>query len=113
MVNVGVVVVVSPNFIIPAFIIVAAYVRYALLFVKTSRDLRRLESNARSPIFSKFGETLQGIVTCRAFGAERRFVAELYKSVDTMSAVAYSSAMANRYLLYRSAFPSPPSRAFD
>jgi hypothetical protein len=90
-VNVGVVVVVSPNFIVPAFIIVATYYYYAALFIKTSRDLRRLESNARSPIFSKFGETLHGIVSCRAFGAERRFVAELYKSVDTMSAVAYSS----------------------
>ncbi|BGP16287.1 hypothetical protein JCM10213_008267 [Rhodosporidiobolus nylandii] len=100
-VNVLVVIIVSPTFIPPAFLIIYAYIRYALAFVRTSRDLRRLESNARSPIYSKFGETLHGIVTCRAFGAERRFLKGVYQSIDTMQAVAYSSAMANRYLLWR------------
>ncbi|GAA5820282.1 hypothetical protein JCM11251_005555 [Rhodosporidiobolus azoricus] len=100
-VNVVVIVLVSPRFIAPAVVIIWAYVHYARMFVRTSRDLRRLESNARSPIFSKFGEMLQGIVTCRAFGAERRFLAGLYDSVDKMQAVSYSSAMANRYLLWR------------
>ncbi|GAA6008715.1 uncharacterized protein JCM10292_005037 [Rhodotorula paludigena] len=99
--NVGVIVVVSPRFIPPAVLIIFLYARYALMFVKTSRDLRRLESNARSPIFSKFGETLQGIVTVRAFGGERRFLKGLWDSVDRMQAVAYSSAMSNRYLLWR------------
>ncbi|GAA6053022.1 hypothetical protein JCM3770_002387 [Rhodotorula araucariae] len=100
-INVGVVVIVSPRFIPPAVLIVWLYAYYALMFVKTSRDLRRLESNARSPIFSKFGETLQGIVTVRAFGGERRFLKGLWDSVDRMQAVAYSSAMSNRYLLWR------------
>ncbi|GAA5897295.1 hypothetical protein JCM8208_003781 [Rhodotorula glutinis] len=100
-INVGVVVIVSPRFIPPAVLIVWLYAYYALQFVKTSRDLRRLESNARSPIFSKFGETLQGIVTVRAFGGERRFLKGLWDSVDRMQAVAYSSAMSNRYLLWR------------
>ncbi|BGP48208.1 hypothetical protein JCM10450v2_004080 [Rhodotorula kratochvilovae] len=100
-INVGVVVIVSPRFIPPAILIVWLYAYYALMFVKTSRDLRRLESNARSPIFSKFGETLQGIVTVRAFGGERRFLKGLWDSVDRMQAVAYSSAMSNRYLLWR------------
>ncbi|GAA6013875.1 hypothetical protein JCM10207_008220 [Rhodosporidiobolus poonsookiae] len=98
-VNVGVVVVVSPSFIPAAALIVWAYVRNALFFIKTSRDLRRLESNARSPIFSQFGETLQGIVSVRAFGSERRFLRNLYDSVDKMQAVSYASAMANRALL--------------
>ncbi|GAA5840283.1 hypothetical protein JCM9279_002335 [Rhodotorula babjevae] len=100
-INVGVVVIVSPRFIPPAVLIVWLYAYYALMFVKTSRDLRRLESNARSPIFSKFGETLQGIVTVRAFGSERRFLKGLWDSVDRMQAVAYASAMSNRYLLWR------------
>jgi len=72
-----------------------------LQYVKTSRDLRRLESVARSPIFSKFGETLHGIVTCRAFGSERRFLGELFESVDKMLACAYANALTNRYLLFR------------
>ncbi|GAA6016442.1 hypothetical protein JCM11491_002414 [Sporobolomyces phaffii] len=100
-VQMSVIVVVSPFFIPPAILIIAAYVYYSLMYVKTSRDLRRLESVARSPIFSKFGETLQGIVTCRAFGAERRFLGELFESVDKMLSCAYANALSNRYLLFR------------
>ncbi|KAG1751897.1 hypothetical protein EDB19DRAFT_1870900 [Suillus lakei] len=33
-----------------------------VLYLKTGRDLRRMESNSRSPIFSGFGELLEGIV---------------------------------------------------
>jgi ABC-type multidrug transport system fused ATPase/permease subunit len=62
--------VVSPSFIAPAVFIIFLYVRLSLSYVRCSRDLRRLESNARSPIYSKFGETLTGIVTVRSFGAE-------------------------------------------
>ncbi|GAA5937761.1 uncharacterized protein JCM15063_002109 [Sporobolomyces koalae] len=100
-VQMSVIVVVSPYFIPPAILIIAAYVYYSLMYVKTSRDLRRLESVARSPIFSKFGETLQGIVTCRAFGSERRFLGELFESVDKMLSCAYANALSNRYLLFR------------
>ncbi|GAA5886210.1 hypothetical protein JCM16303_004461 [Sporobolomyces ruberrimus] len=100
-VQTSVICVVSPYFIPPAILIIAAYVYYSLMYVKTSRDLRRLESVARSPIFSKFGETLQGIVTCRAFGSERRFLGELFESVDRMLSCAYANALSNRYLLFR------------
>ncbi|KAM0747040.1 P-loop containing nucleoside triphosphate hydrolase protein [Meredithblackwellia eburnea MCA 4105] len=100
-VNVGVIVVVSPSFIPPALVMIYLYVQLALSYVRCSRDLRRLESNARSPIYSKFGETLQGIVTCRAFGAERRFLGGLFESLDTMLAAMYSGAMCNRFLLWR------------
>jgi len=56
LVNLDVVGFVSPAFIPPAILIVYLYVRLSLSYVKCSRDLRRLESNARSPIFSNFGE---------------------------------------------------------
>ncbi|KAK4048522.1 hypothetical protein OIV83_004690 [Microbotryomycetes sp. JL201] len=101
LINVGVIVLVSPKFIPPAIVIIYCYVRLSLSYVRCSRDLRRLESNARSPIFSKFQETLIGIATCRAFGAERRFLHGLFASVDKMLAVNYASAMINRYLLWR------------
>ena len=61
--------------------------RHADLFVRrsyieTTRDIRRLMSTAKSPIFSGFGETLAGIVTIRAFAAESRFQGRLFKMVD-------------------------------
>jgi hypothetical protein len=50
--------------------------------MKTSLDLRRMDSNSRSPIYSQFGEMLEGIVTVRAFSAEMQFLQNFYKSVD-------------------------------
>lgn len=46
------------------------------------RDLRRMESNTRSPIFASFGETLEGIVTIRAFCASKRFLDSMHSKID-------------------------------
>ncbi|KAI4853346.1 putative ABC transporter [Aureobasidium sp. EXF-8845] len=40
------------------------------VYLNTSRQLRLLEIEARSPIYSHFLETLEGVVTIRAFGWE-------------------------------------------
>lgn len=59
-----------------------AYRRLAIGYLNTGRDLRRMESNTRSPIFSGFGELLEGIVTVRAFSAEQRFLDGLHQKID-------------------------------
>ncbi|KAF9258654.1 hypothetical protein L218DRAFT_1004797 [Marasmius fiardii PR-910] len=64
--------------------------KLAKAYLNTSRDLRRMESNSRSPIFSHFGELLEGIVTVRAFSVERDFMDELHKKVDDTTKMWYS-----------------------
>ncbi|KAG6908490.1 hypothetical protein DXG01_004424 [Tephrocybe rancida] len=88
-----------PWFLIPAIFIGLAYREFALGFQNTGRDLRRMESNTRSPIFSDFGELLEGIITVRAFSAERRFLDNLHKRIDTTTQMWYSLWMTNRWLL--------------
>lgn len=60
----------------------------AIGYLNTGRDLRRMESNSRSPIFSGFAELLEGIVTVRAFSAERRFLNDLHGKIDMTTKVS-------------------------
>jgi ABC-type multidrug transport system fused ATPase/permease subunit len=81
--------VVFPYFLVPATFIGLAYRELAIGYLNTGRDLRRMESNTRSPIFSDFGELLEGIVTVRAFSAESRFLNNLHVKIDTTTKVGF------------------------
>ena len=70
-----------------------------MAYLNTGRDIRRMESNTRSPIFANFSELLEGIVTVRAFSAEDRFLDDLYKKVDLTTQMWYTFWMTNRWLL--------------
>lgn len=63
------------------------YRHLAIGYLNTGRDLRRMESNSRSPIFANFGELLEGIVTVRAFSAEGQFLDNLHCKVDLTTQV--------------------------
>ncbi|KAG1837297.1 hypothetical protein F4604DRAFT_1843943 [Suillus subluteus] len=93
------VVVFFPIFLIPAVVIGFFYRLLALGYLKTGRDLRRMESNSRSPIFSGFSELLEGIVTVRAFSAEQRFLDDLHDKIDVTTKMWYNFWMTNRWLL--------------
>ncbi|KAF8836435.1 P-loop containing nucleoside triphosphate hydrolase protein [Paxillus ammoniavirescens] len=88
-----------PPFLIPAVVIGYFYRLLALGYLNTGRDLRRMESNSRSPIFSGFGELLEGIVTVRAFSAEHRFLNDLHGKIDVTTKMWYNFWMTNRWLL--------------
>ncbi|KAJ7212815.1 multidrug resistance-associated ABC transporter [Mycena haematopus] len=81
--------IVFPGFLFPAVILGYIYYRLALGYLNTGRDLRRMESNSRSPIYSDFGELLEGIVTVRAFSAENRFLDNLHKRINTATKMWY------------------------
>ena len=88
-----------PLFIFPAAILGFFYRRAAIAYLNTGRDIRRMESNTRSPIFANFSELLEGIVTVRAFSAEERFLDDLYAKVDLTTRMWYTFWMTNRWLL--------------
>ncbi|KAI8343122.1 P-loop containing nucleoside triphosphate hydrolase protein [Chlamydoabsidia padenii] len=95
---------VLPIFIIPMVVVAAINIALGIMFVSTSRELRRLDSVTRSPLFSHFGETLVGISTIRAYGATRRFLQDMITRVDTNSRPYYYVWLVNRWISIRFAF---------
>ncbi|KAF7352973.1 Multidrug resistance-associated ABC transporter [Mycena venus] len=91
--------VVFPYFLVPAALLSFAYYKLSVGYLHSSRDLRRMEANTRSPIFTGFSELLEGIVTVRAFGVEKRFLHEMYGKIDLTTRLGYSYWQENRWLL--------------
>ncbi|NWX47338.1 MRP1 protein, partial [Steatornis caripensis] len=70
-------------------------------YVATSRQLKRLESVSRSPIYSHFNETLLGVSVIRAFEEQKRFIKQNDVKVDENQKAYYPSIVANRWLAVR------------
>ncbi|XP_018335867.1 multidrug resistance-associated protein 1 isoform X1 [Agrilus planipennis] len=70
-------------------------------YVATSRQLKRLESVSRSPIYSHFGETVAGIPCIRAYGEQERFIKESEAKVDLNQVCYFPSIISNRWLAVR------------
>ncbi|XP_068140076.1 probable multidrug resistance-associated protein lethal(2)03659 [Drosophila tropicalis] len=57
-------------------------------YLKTSRNVKRLEAVARSPMYSHFSATLNGLPTIRALGAQRMLIGE-YDNYQNLHSSGY------------------------
>ena len=61
-------------FLLPLAMLLFLYWRIQAFYRNSSRELKRLESMARSPLYAQFSETLTGLPTIRAFQQQDRFI---------------------------------------
>ncbi|KAJ3306009.1 hypothetical protein HDV03_000546 [Kappamyces sp. JEL0829] len=78
----AVILVVTPASLIGLFPVTFIYMFVGKRYLFAARELKRMESNTRSPIFSHFSETLQGTAVIRSYSAESRFLDSLYEKID-------------------------------
>ncbi|POY72105.1 hypothetical protein BMF94_4837 [Rhodotorula taiwanensis] len=91
-----------PAFLLAGVVIAVAYVFLGYLYVTASRELKRLESIAKSPIFSVFGESLHGVATIRAYGDASRFMKQIFELLDDNNRPFFLYAgLAQRWLSFR------------
>ncbi|KAG1554327.1 hypothetical protein G6F51_000001 [Rhizopus arrhizus] len=93
----------------PAFLIVmiplgVIYIYIQRYYLATSRELKRLDSIGKSPIYSHFQETISGVSTIRAYEQQTRFIFENENRLDDNQRAYYPSVSSNRWLAVRLEF---------
>uniref|UniRef100_A0A8C3M2P1 Canalicular multispecific organic anion transporter 2 n=1 Tax=Chrysolophus pictus TaxID=9089 RepID=A0A8C3M2P1_CHRPC len=94
----------TPLFTVVIIPLAVLYFFVQRFYVATSRQLKRLESVSRSPIYSHFSETISGTSIIRAYQREESFIAISDQKVDENQKSYYPSIMSNRWLGIRVEF---------
>lgn len=96
-----VIIIATPIIALPFAFLAVFYILVLRFYVSTSRQLKRLESASRSPIYSHFQESIQGAASIRAYKLVDEFVKESERRVDDNLATYYPTIVANRWLAVR------------
>ncbi|CAM9767000.1 unnamed protein product, partial [Ectocarpus sp. 12 AP-2014] len=70
-------------------------------YMTTSREAKRLEAVTRSPVYSQLSETLDGLVTIRAFGKQHRFLSQFTERVNLNTRAYFAWVYTGRWLGFR------------
>ena len=71
-------------------------------YLSGAREVKRLESNAKSPIFEQFGSALAGIGTIRAFDKTDVYIKRMFDKIDTHARAFWFLYLCQRWLSFRS-----------
>ncbi|KAK5459740.1 ATP-binding cassette glutathione S-conjugate transporter ycf1 [Exophiala xenobiotica] len=102
--TIGVIAASTPIFLVLVVPLGAVYIIYQRYYLRTSRELKRLDSVSRSPIYAHFQESLGGVSTIRAYRQQKRFTIENEWRMDANLRAYFPSISANRWLAVRLEF---------
>ena len=82
--------------IVPAVVLVVFSIPLREVYLRTGRDVKRLESIVRSPVYSHISATFDGLTTVRAFGLEDRFINQYYSYMRDSTSTRFLSMASAR-----------------
>lgn len=89
---------VSPLVIIFAAILLVICLKLAFTYLAGAREIKRLESTAKSPVFEHFWSSLAGLVTIRAFSKSDTFIELVYSKINAHTQAWWGMWLFNRWL---------------
>uniref|UniRef100_A0A8R1XNR3 ABC-type glutathione-S-conjugate transporter n=1 Tax=Onchocerca volvulus TaxID=6282 RepID=A0A8R1XNR3_ONCVO len=99
-----VIVISTPIFVITIIPLALFYYFSLHFYIPTSRQMKRLESSTRSPIYQHFEKTIRGLVYIRAFEKVQEFSKSMEAYVDRFTRCKYSNILSVRWLAVRLEF---------
>lgn len=101
---IGMIVLISVNlpiFILIAIPVVVSFVILRQVYVKSLRQVKRLESVTRSPVNNHLAETVTGLSSVRSYGVQRIFVEDNDHKVDVTQNCTVNSLHCNYWMQIR------------
>uniref|UniRef100_A0A8C9YW86 Cystic fibrosis transmembrane conductance regulator n=1 Tax=Sander lucioperca TaxID=283035 RepID=A0A8C9YW86_SANLU len=93
--------IIRPYIFIAAIPLAVIFVILRKYFLRTGQQLKLLEAEARSPIFSHLIISLKGLWTIRAFGRQSYFETLFHKALNTHTATWFHYLSTLRWFLFR------------
>jgi len=90
-----------PWFTLVLFPVLVTYHYCQARYRPISRDLQRIESASRSPIFAQFSESLNGVASVRAYGYGGQMIDQCDKLIDKGNRAFWLMHSSNRWLQIR------------
>lgn len=92
---------VNPALLVVAALLTVLYLHYSKLYLAASRQVKRLESEAKSPIFDHFESCLNGLPVIRAFGKVDEYRQLFRQNVDFHARAFWHLWLLKRWLGFR------------
>ena len=81
--------------------LIAGFIGLRAVYIRTSRQIKRIDSQTRSPIYSQLSETLDGLTSVRAFGAGDRFMGRFVDAQEANGRAFFAYLICARWLGFR------------
>ncbi|GLA45132.1 hypothetical protein AnigIFM63604_003570 [Aspergillus niger] len=89
---------ISRFMVLVAIILLASCAFIARSYIAAARNIRRIESNSKSPVISHFAASLTGLSTIRAFSKTEEFTRRMYNLIDTYAACTWYACYMGSWL---------------